>query len=100
MHIQTTYGLETITNLSTGCKTYLNIIKNPDKVVSAEKCGKNVLDILFQLDGIHIYMNRLECFHIDESTKICFNDDTIITGHRGYEIWWSAEYERRAENDI
>ena len=32
-HIETKYGLGTIRNLSSGCKTYLNIIKNPGKVV-------------------------------------------------------------------
>ena len=31
-HIQTKYGLGTIRNLSSGCKTLLNIIKYPEKV--------------------------------------------------------------------
>ena len=31
-HIQTKFGLGTIRNLSSGCKTLLNIIKHPDKV--------------------------------------------------------------------
>ena len=35
-HIETKYGLETIRNLSSGCKTLLNIVKNPDKVVNVE----------------------------------------------------------------
>ena len=55
-HIETKYGLGTIRNLSSGCKTYLNIIKNPGKVVSAEECGGNVLSLLFKLDNIKIYM--------------------------------------------
>ena len=35
-HIETKYGLGTIRNLSSGCKTLLNIVKHPDKVVNVE----------------------------------------------------------------
>ena len=31
--IETKYGLGTIRNLSSGCKTLLNIVKHPDKVL-------------------------------------------------------------------
>ncbi len=46
-HIETKYGLGTIRNLSSGCKTLLNIIKHPDKVVCVEECGPNVLKFIF-----------------------------------------------------
>ena len=36
-HIETKYGLGTIRNLSSGCKTILNIMKNPGKVVNANE---------------------------------------------------------------
>lgn len=36
-HIETKYGLGTIRNLSSGCKTLLNIAKHPDKVVCVEE---------------------------------------------------------------
>ena len=45
--IETKYGLGTIRNLSSGCKTLLNIVKHPDKVVCVEECGPNVLKIIF-----------------------------------------------------
>ena len=32
--IETKYGLGTLRNLSSGCKTLLNVMKNPDKIVS------------------------------------------------------------------
>ena len=54
--IETKYGLGTIRNLSSGCKTLLNIVKHPDKVVSVEECGPNVLNIIFKMDNIKIYM--------------------------------------------
>lgn len=97
LRIETEYGIGTIRNLSSGCKTYLNIVKNPQKVVCADECGKNVLDIIFQLDEIKIYMDKPERFHINKNTKICFNEKEIVTGRKGYEEWWSAEYKRRNE---
>jgi hypothetical protein len=99
-HIETKYGLGTIRNLSSGCKTYLNVIKNPQKVVSAEECGGNVLEYLFKIDNIRLYMSHPERFDIDDNTQICFNDTDIVIGRKGYENWWSGEYERRLENDL
>lgn len=98
--IETKYGLGTIRNLSSGCKTLLNIIKNPQKVVNADECGKNVLDILFSLDNIHLYMSRPERIDMRQDIQICFNDTEIVTGKNGYEHWWTREYERRAANDL
>ena len=57
-HIETKYGLGTIRNLSSGCKTLLNIVKHPEKVVCVEECGPNVLKMIFQLDHIKIYRSR------------------------------------------
>lgn len=99
-HIQTKYGLGTIRNLSSGCKTYLNVIKNPDKIISAEECGGNVLELLFDLDEAHLYMSHPERFGIADDTEINFNNQEVVRGRRGYEQWWSREYERRAEDDL
>lgn len=38
--IETKYGTGTVRNLSSGCKTLLNVRKNPGKVVNADECGK------------------------------------------------------------
>lgn len=99
-HIETRYGLGTIRNLSSGCKTLLNIVKHPDKVVCVEECGPNVLKIIFAMDNIKIYMSRPTLTEISEDAKIRFNDSDIVIGSRGYQAWWSKEYERRAENDL
>lgn len=99
-HIETKYGLGTIRNLSSGCKTILNVIKNPGKIVSAEECGKNVLDLLFSMDGIRIYMSHPERIDIKENVQICFNDSDIVAGRTGYEEWWTREYGRRSLNDL
>ena len=79
-HIETKYGLGTIRNLSSGCKTLINIVKHPDKVV--------------------IYMSRPTLFDIPDNAKIRFNNSDIVTGGRGYNAWWSKEYERREADDL
>ena len=99
-HIETKYGLGTIRNLSSGCKTLLNIVKHPDKVVSVEECGPNVLKIIFTMDNIKIYMSRPSFADIPADTKIRFNDSDIVTGSTGYNTWWSKEYERRAADEL
>ena len=68
------YGLGTIRNLSSGCKTFLNIVKHPDNVVNVEECGPNVLRIIFTMD-------------IPDDAKIRFNDSDIVIGGRGYNAW-------------
>ena len=86
-HIETKYGLGTIRNLSSGCKTLLNIVKHPDKVVNVEECGPNVLKIIFTMDNIKIYMSRPTLFDISDDAKIRFNDSDIVIGSRGYNAW-------------
>lgn len=99
-HIETKYGLGTVRNLSSGCKTMLNVMKNPGKVVNADECGKNVLDMLFAMDGIRLYMSRPERIYIADNVEVCFNDMDIVTGRKGYEQWWSREYARRDADDL
>ena len=85
-HIETKYGLGTIRNLSSGCKTLLNIVKHPE--------------IIFTLDNIKIYMSRPTLFDIPDDVQIRFNDSDIVTGGRGYNAWWGKEYERREADDL
>lgn len=99
-HIETKYGLGTIRNLSSGCKTLLNIIKHPDKVVCVEECGPNVLKIIFTMNNIKIYMSRPTLVDISDDVQIRFNDSDIVTGSKGYNAWWSKEYERREADDL
>lgn len=99
-HIETKYGLGTIRNLSSGCKTILNVLKNPEKIVNVDECGGNVLDELFSLDNIHLYMSRPERIHIAENVEICFNDEEVVKGRHGFEQWWTREYERRESDDL
>lgn len=99
-HIETKYGVGILRNLSSGCKTYLNVIFNKDKVVSAMECGANVLGKLFLMDDIKLFMTYPQRFPIPSDKQICFNDSEIVTGRQGYEQWWSDEYERREQHDL
>lgn len=99
-HIETRYGLGTIRNLSSGCKTLLNIVKHPEKVVCVEECGPNVLKLIFEMDNIKIYMSRPSFVEIPENAQIRFNDSEIVTGSIGYQTWWSNEYKRREADDL
>ena len=99
-HIETKYGLGTIRNLSSGGKTLLTIVKHSDKVVNVEECGPNVLKIIFTMDNIKIYMSRPTLFDIPDDAEMRFNDSDIVVGGRGYNAWWSKEYERRAADDL
>lgn len=98
--IETKYGIGTIRNLSSGCKTYLNVLKNPGKTVSVSECGRNVLDMLFRLDDIRLYMGFPERFEIGGDVRMMMNDTEIVVGKKGYEAWWNREYERRAADDL
>ena len=99
-HIETKYGLGTIRNLSSGCKTLINIVKHPDKVVNVEECGPNVLKIIFAMENIKIYMSRPTLFDIPDNAKIRFNNSDIVIGGRGYNAWGRKEYERREADDL
>ena len=99
-HIETKYGLGTIRNLSSGCKTLLNIVKHSDKVVCVEECGPNVLKLIFQMDNIKIYMSRPSFVEIPAKAELRFNDRDVVTGSAGYQNWWAREYERREQNGL
>ena len=99
-HIETKYGLGTIRNLSSGCKTLLNIVKHPEKVVCVEECGPNVLKKIFEMDNIKIYMSRPSFMEIPKNVRLRFNDKEVVVGSAGYHAWWSKEYERRDGHDL
>ena len=45
-----------ITDISTGCKTIINILVNPDKIVFAIECGKNYSDYIYAIKDGKIYL--------------------------------------------
>lgn len=55
--IETPYGLGYITNLSTGCKTVINILKYPDIIFSVDECGANAIELLFRMRDVKFFMS-------------------------------------------
>lgn len=59
-YITTPFGKTEIQNLSTGCKTLILINHSHelnDAIVNIGECGKNVLDIIFSMDNIRVYLD-------------------------------------------
>lgn len=59
-YINTPFGRTEIQNLSTGCKTLILLnhaqeLGNP--IINIGECGKNVLDKVFKMDNIRIYID-------------------------------------------
>ena len=96
-HIESKYGIGTIRNLSSGCKTLLNLLHHPEKVICVENCGPNVLKEIFQMEDIMIYMSRPGQVKVPAGKELCFNDTDVVYGDSGYGSWWSEEYKRRLE---
>jgi len=45
-----------VKELSSGCKTVINVASFPDKIFSAAECGDNALQVLFNLKRGNIYL--------------------------------------------
>lgn len=52
------------------------------------------------MDNIKIYMSRLTLVDIPNDVQIRFNNSDVVTRGRGYNAWWSKEYERREACDL
>lgn len=59
-----------------------------------------MLNIIFKMDNIKIYMSRPTLAEILDDAKIRFNDSDVMIGSKGYNAWWSKEYERREADDL
>lgn len=44
-----------VDKLSSGCKTVLNVLYNPDKVFCLKECGDNALEVLYNLNEGNVY---------------------------------------------
>lgn len=81
-----------IDRLSTGCKTVLNIMYNPEIVFDIRECGDNALDIIYSLSEGKIYCDyplisfeMLEVFAYDKKGKI------IMKSYEELKEWWKNE---------
>ena len=81
-----------IDKLSTGCKTVLNIVYNPDKVFDIRECGDNALDIIYTLPQGKIYCEYpLISFDMNRVTACDKSGDHVIESYDELKEWWLSE---------
>ena len=62
-------------NLSSGCKTALNVIHNTDKCFSTIECGNNASDVILQLqEGQALWVKRSIMLKLDTKVDIVYRN--------------------------
>ena len=81
-----------IDKLSTGCKTALNVLYNPDKVFDIRECGDNALDLIYSLPEGNIYCDYpLISFDMDKVMVYEKKGKREIDSYEALKEWWSHE---------
>ena len=81
-----------IDKLSTGCKTVLNIIYNPDKIFDIRECGENALDAIYALPQGNIYCEYpLISFDMASVQVAEKKEYRIIDDYDALKEWWTSE---------
>ena len=81
-----------IDKLSTGCKTALNILFNPEKIFDIRECGDNALDVIYALQAGSIFCDYpMISFAM---TKVAVPDKKgtrKIDSYEELKEWWQNE---------
>jgi len=81
-----------IDRLSTGCKTVLNIMYNPDKVFDICECGDNALDIVYSLPQGNVYCAYPFIAFEMGMVHVCDKQGTHeIASYEELKEWWENE---------
>ena len=81
-----------IDKLSTGCKTVLNVLYNPDKVFNLKECGNNALEIIYGLENGFVFSEyALIPFDMDSVSVQTLSDKKIINDYEELKEWWNNE---------
>lgn len=81
-----------IDKLSTGCKTALNVLYNPDKIFDIYECGDNALDCIYKFDEGKIYCEYpLVSFDVKTVKAVGKRDTRIINSYEDLKEWWLDE---------
>mgnify|MGYP002575536800 FL=1 len=81
-----------IDKLSTGCKTALNVLYNPDKVFDIRECGDNALDVIYSLPEGNIYCDYpLISFDMDKVMVYEKKGKREIDSYEALKEWWNHE---------
>ena len=81
-----------IDKLSTGCKTVLNVMYNPDKVFDIRECGDNALDVLYSLpEGNVTCEYPLISFDMEKAGAFTSNGIREFSSYEELKEWWQNE---------
>ncbi len=81
-----------IDKLSTGCKTTLNILYNPEKVFDIRECGDNALDVIYALPEGNVYCDY-PLISFDMTSVRVYKKDGFqeIKSYEELKEWWHNE---------
>lgn len=81
-----------IDKLSTGCKTALNVLYNPEKIFDIRECGDNALDVIYALPHGNVFCDYpMISFAM---TKVAATDKKgtrEIDSYEELKEWWQNE---------
>lgn len=81
-----------IDKLSSGCKTVLNIIFNPNKVFSIKECGDNALNIIYNLDLGNVFCEyTMISFDMKSVNAIHQSKQIVFDDYEKLKEWWDYE---------
>ena len=81
-----------IDKLSTGCKTALNIMYNPDKIFDIRECGDNALDVIYMLPVGNVYCDYpLISFDMNKVSVYEKKGLREIESYEDLKEWWADE---------
>ena len=81
-----------IDKLSSGCKTILNILYNPDKVFDIRECGENAIDAIYDLETGNITCEYpLISFEMKKVIAVDKKGSIEFDSYDELKEWWSDE---------
>jgi len=81
-----------IDKLSTGCKTVLNIVYNPQKIFDIRECGDNAIDCIYKLPSGNICCDYpLISFEMESVRVYDKSGERIIRSYEELKEWWTYE---------
>ena len=81
-----------IDKLSTGCKTALNILFNPEKIFDIRECGDNALDVIFALPEGNVFCDYpMISFDMTKVAVPAKEGNREIDSYEKLKEWWQNE---------
>lgn len=81
-----------IDKLSTGCKTVLNVLYNPEILFDLRECGENALDALYSLEQGRGYCDYpMISFDMTEVKVYDGKEERVIQDYETLKEWWQNE---------